>query len=199
MKSTPSHTSFLQQSLLIALRSASCGIRRQGPRRHVCPRTSPHLQCPPYSLCFSTRNSRSASAPRVNFRSLSSVDVNGPLCLDLTTLENTSAVVLFAPPLQAKPFIAKVSGRLSEKNPCIVWPQMGLGLIVGLGFSAAQRLYLLFRTTKEAALPFLGGLDFGSVLQILPIASRLALVLVFDGRRNFLFHFCVLWSGSCDR
>jgi hypothetical protein len=25
------------------------------------------------------------------------------------------------------------------------------------------------------------------------------LVLVFDGRRNFLFHFCVLWSGSCDR
>jgi hypothetical protein len=42
------------------------------------------------------------------------VDVKGPLRLDLITFESTSAVVLFQSPLQAKPFIAKVSGRPSE-------------------------------------------------------------------------------------
>jgi hypothetical protein len=55
------------------------------------------------------------STTGVNSRSLPSVDVNGPFCLDLTTFESTSLVVPFARPLQAKPFIAKVPGRPSEK------------------------------------------------------------------------------------
>jgi hypothetical protein len=35
---------------------------------------------------------------------------------------------------------------------------------------------------KEAALPFLAGLDFGSALQILAIASQVALFLIFESQ-----------------
>jgi hypothetical protein len=48
---------------------------------------------------------------------------------------------------------------------------------VGCSTTTAPALSL---TTKGAALPFLAVLDFGSALQILVIASQLALFLLFE-------------------